>query len=173
MSHVVQPDAAVIAALMAGGMWTGEEQAGTAVPAGLGKFNAFLDPAESEMLGQKLAELVSSLGATCVLLHEEEAPDLILAHVVARELGVRAARAINRDGLIEIVGSLPSGERVLVVADAIRSERVVDALRAAVDRAGSAIVGFVVLVSTRALDAKSRPGEPAFGLVMEPGSPDE
>ena len=173
MSHITKPDAAVTAALVAGGMWSGEEQVGTDLSADLGKFNAFLDPAATEMLGRKLAGLVSSLGATCVLLQEEEAPDLILAHVVARELGVRGARAINRDGLIEIVGSLGSGEGVIVVADAIRNERVVDALRAAVDRAGSVVAGFGVLVTTRALDAKSRPGEPAFGLAMEPGSADE
>jgi hypothetical protein len=172
VKHVVQADTAVTQALTAGGMWIEGEHRGTDLGGGLGKFNALFNPASTEMLGKRLANLASSLGASCVLLKEDEPTDVILAHVVARELGLRAARAINRDGLIEIVGPLGSGERVLVVADGIRDERVVDGLRAAVDRAGSTIAGFAVLVTTRALEARTGPEEPALGLAKEPPSAD-
>lgn len=165
---MVQPDEAVIAALTKGGMWSVGEANPARETEGPGKYNAAIDPPGAEMLGKKLAATVASLGATCILLQEDEPPDLVLAHVVARELGVTAARASNRDGLIDIAGHLGPDERVLIVADAIRDERVVDALRAAVDRAGSAIAGFAVLVKTQSLEARARPDESVSFLATEP-----
>lgn len=164
---MLQQDREVTAALAKGGMWNEAGVDGAEDTHGLGKYNAFLDPAGAEKLGKMLAASVASLVATCILLQEEEPPDLILAYVVARELGLTPARAFDRDGLMGIVGRLGPDDRVLVVADAIRDERIVDALRAAVDRAGSSIVGFAVLVQTHALEAKARPEQPVYFLARE------
>jgi adenine/guanine phosphoribosyltransferase-like PRPP-binding protein len=143
-------DRDVAALLDAGGMATAD---GT--PA---KYNALADPAGAEDLARRLAEQARNLNPTVVVVWEDP-EDIVLGHVVARELGVRAVRAWNADGLVGQSSPLHAGDRALLVLDAVRDPRAVRAVQAVVDRDGGTLVGTAVLQSTEALaDPTSDPG---------------
>jgi adenine/guanine phosphoribosyltransferase-like PRPP-binding protein len=145
-------DRDVAALLDAGGMATAD---GT--PA---KYNALADPAGAEDLARRLAEQARNLNPTVVAVWEDP-EDAILGHVVARELGVRAVRAWNADGLVGQSGPLQSGDRVLLVLDAVRDPRSVLAVHGVVARDGATLVGTAVLTATDALDqARADLGDP-------------
>jgi hypothetical protein len=65
---------------------------------------------------------------------------------------VRAVRAWNADGLVGQSGPLPSGDRALLVLDAVRDPRSVLAVHGVVARDGCTLVGTAVLTATDALD---------------------
>ncbi len=139
--------------LAAGGMRPADDA--DAAPA---KYNGLADPAGAERLGQLLAERARSLEPSVVLVWEDP-EDIVLGHVVARELGVRAVRTWNADGLVGQSSPLRAGDRALLVLDAVRDPRAVRAVHAVVDRDGGSLVGTAVLRSTDALaDPTSEPG---------------
>ncbi|MFC5746268.1 hypothetical protein [Actinomadura rugatobispora] len=86
-----------------------------------------LDPSRSaeatETVGRALAEAVRAF-APEVLLTSGEGADAVLAHIVARELGVRAAPFYLEEGVIEVDAALIRGRRVvLMVARGVRPLR--------------------------------------------------
>jgi adenine/guanine phosphoribosyltransferase-like PRPP-binding protein len=107
------------------------------------------DPPGAEAIGRALAEAVRSLEPTKVLVWED-ADVNILGHVVARELGITAARALEVSGVLDLDGTI-GDDRVVVVADAIRRTSHAQAMRALSERNGGRLVGFAVLVDTPAL----------------------
>lgn len=110
---------------------------------------ALMDPTGAEALGRALAEQVKAFGPTKVLVWE--GPDVnVLGHVVARELGVTAARALDASGVLDLDGTIGQ-DRVVVIADAVRATNHVVAMRALAERNGGQLVGFGVLVGTPAL----------------------
>lgn len=92
-------------------------------------YNGMLDPAGAETLGRALAGALAAYRPTSVLIWEDP-PDLILAHVVARELSATVVRAFDADGLVGFTGTFPPEARVVLLADAFRDRRVVQALAA-------------------------------------------
>lgn len=118
----------------------------------LPKYNGLRDPAGAEQLGKLLAERARPYQPSVVLLWDD-APDVVLGHVVGRELGISAVRSYDREGLIDLDGgSLPAGSRVLLLVDAFRDAGLLRAMCNLVARARSTVVATAVLVETDVLD---------------------
>lgn len=118
----------------------------------LSKYNGLLDPAGAEALAGELARRVAERGATLVVIWED-VEDIVLGHVVARELGVPVLRAFNADGLVGHVGPLPGGARGILVTDSPRDPLASRALRALLERAGGTLLGVAALVDGGASEA--------------------
>ncbi len=125
------------------------------------KYNGLADPAGAEELGRMLAGRARSLGPTAVLLWEDPL-DVVLGHIVARELEVKRLRSYNAEGLIELIGALAPSSRVLLVTDAFREASLLLAMSNLVERHGSTVVGTAVLVETGALASAG----PVAGTVV-------
>ena len=114
----------------------------------LAPYCGLFDPPGAEAIGRALAQEVRHLEPTKVLVWED-ADVNILGHIVARELGITAARALEVSGVLDLDGSI-GADRVVVVGDAIRRTSHVQAMRALAERNGGQLVGLAVLVSTPA-----------------------
>jgi len=143
----------VPALLEAGGLsWTQPAADGGPVdPTGLSKYSALSDPDGAERLGLAVAERVRGRGANVVVIWEEP-EDAVLAHIVARELGVRTVRTWNEEGLVGHAGTLPDTPRALLLADAFRDVEPLLAMKAFVEQQGGSVVAAGVLVTTGAED---------------------
>jgi adenine/guanine phosphoribosyltransferase-like PRPP-binding protein len=130
----------------------------------LPKFDGLADPAGTERLGQLLARHAASLGADTVLLWEDPL-DIVLGYIVARELGVNALRAQNQEGLLELLGRMRAGARVLLMTDAVREPTLVRALSRLVEMHRGQLVGTAVLVETDALVAARAEAGTLLSLV--------
>jgi orotate phosphoribosyltransferase len=117
-------------------------------PLYLEKFRVLQHPAETERLCGTIAAWARSLGVETVA--GPTTGGIILAHEVARQLGVRAIYAERRESApgreFRRGFSLAPGERVLVVDDIMTTggsvQETIDAVRAA----GGAVAGLAVLV---------------------------
>jgi hypothetical protein len=160
---VGEVDTARVWRLLARGGLVGPQPEATSSEAGrpgsvaLAKYNGLADPAGTEQLGRWLAVLW------------EDPEDIALGHVVARELGVRAVRGYNAEGLVELADPLPRGSRVLVLADAFRDAGLVRAMRAIVEQHGGTVAAIAVLVDTDVLATAGAPATPVVSLVSLPG----
>lgn len=105
---------------------------------------ALRDPDGAERLGSALAEQCRSYAPTGLLTWEEP-HDLVLAHIVARTLGIGAVRAYNQDGLVAFQGTFAPTGRVLLVADTYRSAESVRALCSLAGQQGQQVVGAAAL----------------------------
>jgi adenine/guanine phosphoribosyltransferase-like PRPP-binding protein len=126
------------------------------------------DPPGAEALGRALAEKVHQLQPTKVLVWEDSDVN-ILGHIVARELGTTAARALEVSGVLDLDGTI-GADRVVVVADAIRRTSHALAMQALAERNGGQLVGYAVLVSTPALRAAT---EGATTIVLLQGEDEQ
>src|SRR5437867_6770257 len=114
----------------------------------LEKFQVLQHPADTEKLCGAIAMWARSLGVDSVA--GPTTGGIILAHEVARQLGVRAIYAERRDGApgreFRRGFALAPGERVLVVDDIMTTGGSVQETIAAVRSAGAAVSGAAVLV---------------------------
>ncbi len=114
----------------------------------LEKFQVLQHPADTERLCGAIAMWARSLGVDSVA--GPTTGGIILAHEVARQLGVRAIYAERRDGApgreFRRGFALAPGERVLVVDDIMTTGGSVQETIAAVRSAGAAVSGAAVLV---------------------------
>jgi len=124
----------------------------------LPKYSGSRDPAGAERLGAALAEAVAAVGTPRpdLVVVWQDPEDLVLGHVVARELGTAVVRFVDLDGLVGHEGSLPRNASAVVVTDAVRDPAVVRAIAAVLDRAGGSVVAVAGLVA------------PAFDLAPIP-----
>ncbi|MHB8620569.1 MAG: hypothetical protein ACYDAG_13525 [Chloroflexota bacterium] len=136
--------------LGSGGLSIHDDEGQSQTLAALPKYNGLADPAGAEELGKLLAQRARDLAPSLVLLWEDP-QDLVLGHVVARELGVPALRSYDQEGLVGLAGALPAGARVLIVGDAFRDKGVVAALRNVIEAHAGSVAGAAVLVETEAL----------------------
>lgn len=146
------------------------ESLGT-VPSGrLAKYNAMLDPAGAEILGRRLAEALARYHPTTVLIWEDS-PDLILAHITARELSATVVQAFDTDGLVGFTGAFPPAARVVLLADTFREHLVAQALALLVEQQGGAVVATAELFSASGVSHARLPGVPAIVLAhLDPAS---
>jgi adenine/guanine phosphoribosyltransferase-like PRPP-binding protein len=114
------------------------------------KYSGLADPDGAEELARELAGRVRVLAPAAVVIWEEP-EDVVLGHVVGRELGLPVVRAFDADGLVGHSAGLPDAPRVVLVTDAIRDGRVVRAAQALAAQQGGALVGTAVLIETAAL----------------------
>jgi adenine/guanine phosphoribosyltransferase-like PRPP-binding protein len=141
-----------------------DDPAAREIPVERSRYDPIDDPAGAERLGVLLAERARGARPSVVLVWEEPHQQP-LAHVVARELGVRAVRTWNADGLVGHAGSMPPAARVLIVGDAFYSDTPLQAMRAFVDQQGGTVVGVAVLLGT---GAAAEAGAELFALLPEP-----
>jgi orotate phosphoribosyltransferase len=114
----------------------------------LEKFQVLQHPADTERLCGAIASWARSIGVDSVA--GPTTGGIILAHEVARQLGVRAIYAERRDGTpgreFRRGFALAPGERVLVVDDIMTTGGSVQETIDAVRSAGGAVAGAAVLV---------------------------
>jgi orotate phosphoribosyltransferase len=114
----------------------------------LEKFQVLQHPAETERLCAAIAALARSLDVDSVA--GPTTGGIILAHEVARQLGVRAIYAERREGVpgreFRRGFALAPGERVLVVDDIMTTGGSVQETIDAVRSAGAIVAGAAVLV---------------------------
>ena len=96
------------------------------------KYNGMADPAAAEELAGELARRLRAATPSAVVVWEDP-EDVVLGHVVGRELGLPVVRAYDADGLVGHTAGLPAAPRIALVADAVRDPRVVLAARALAD----------------------------------------
>ena len=117
-------------------------------PLYLEKFQVLQHPADTERLCAAIAFWARSLGVDTVA--GPTTGGIILAHEVARQLGVRAIYAERREGAagreFRRGFALAPGERVLVVDDIMTTGGSVQETIAAVRAAGGTVAGASVLV---------------------------
>ena len=117
-------------------------------PLYLEKFQVLQHPADTERLCAAIAFWARSIGVDSVA--GPTTGGIILAHEVARQLGVRAIYAERREGAagreFRRGFALSPGERVLVVDDIMTTGGSVQETMAAVRAAGGIVVGASVLV---------------------------
>lgn len=103
------------------------------------------DPHGAEQLAVELARRCQDHRPTCLVIWERP-HDLILAHCVAREMGVAAVRTYDSDGLVGLEGDFPAaGGRVLLLADTFTSAESVRAMRAVAEQHGQEVVAAAAL----------------------------
>lgn len=85
---------------------------GKPIPSGGG--DPFLDPSGVEQIGADLAALVGDETPDRVMVWAYS-DAVLLAHVVARELGVTIVRGVEGAGVIDVEGRLGEGERVIIL----------------------------------------------------------
>lgn len=116
-----------------------------------GVFDPFRDPIVTDQIGQDLAHRMRGLDPNVVCVWEEPA-DMILAHVVARELGLGWVRCVNSDGLAAIIGPLPRSPRAALVSSVALGIQTIRAIQNLLAVHGGGLVGVGVLVGTEQLD---------------------
>lgn len=136
--------------------------------AAVDKYNGMADPAGAEELGSELAARLRDRAPDAVVVWEDP-EDVVLGHVVARELGISMVRAYDADGLVGTNGNLPPDPRIALVADAVRDPRVVRAARALAGREGGSLVATAVLVDSAALEAVVTEAGEVIALTPRPG----
>ena len=133
-------------------------------PLYLEKFQVLQHPADTERLCAAIAFWARSIGVDSVA--GPTTGGIILAHEVARQLGVRAIYAERREGAagreFRRGFALSPGERVLVVDDIMTTGGSVQETMAAVRAAGGIVVGASVLVDRSG--GAARPEVPLHSL---------
>jgi adenine/guanine phosphoribosyltransferase-like PRPP-binding protein len=158
-------EARVVELLGRGGGGTGEDAPGGRAA----KYNGLADPAGAEELAGLLVERLHAIGPTVIVVWEDP-EDVVLGHVVGRELGLPVVRAYDADGLVGHSAGLPVAPRVALVADAIRDPRVILAARAVAEREGGSLVATAALVGTQQLASVSDEAGEVIVLVETPAA---
>ena len=114
------------------------------------KYSGLADPDGAEELGRELAGRIRDLAPAAIVIWEEP-EDVVLGHVVGRELGLPVVRAFDADGLVGHSAGLPDAPRAVLVTDAVRDGRVVRAAQALAEQQGGALIGTAVFIETPAL----------------------
>ncbi len=113
---------------------------------GLPKYNGLADPVGAEVLGSELATLLGDLQASVVIVWEN-VEDVVLGHIIGRQLGVPVIRTYDEEGLAVSAVPIPAGSQGILVSDALRDGQVIKATDALLRRAGGRLVSVAVLVS--------------------------
>lgn len=129
-------------------------------------YNGMFDPAATETLGRAVAGALAPFRPTSVLVWENP-PDLMLAHVVARELSATVVRAFDTDGLVDFTGTFPDDARVALLADVFRSQRIVEALAALVRQQRGTPAAIAQLFTVPGAADVDLPGVPAVILTRD------
>ena len=116
----------------------------------MGSYCSLFDPAGAEALGRRLAEALKPHTPTLVIIWED-VENSVLAHIVARELGVKALRVVDASGVLDFDGAFGSADRAVIVADAFRTDFPINAMRALTEQHGGRVVALGALMSTPAL----------------------
>lgn len=129
-------------------------------------FSALLDPRGADALVRQLAEQLGEYHPSRIVVWED-LENSVLAYIVARELGVAAVRVVDASGVLDYDGTFTRGDRVAIVADAIRSPQPLNAIRSLSEQHGAQVVVIGVLLATPALDEAA--GQVPVVTLWSPG----
>ncbi|WP_329238089.1 hypothetical protein OG417_35205 [Actinoallomurus sp. NBC_01490] len=113
------------------------------------------DPKRTERVGAALAERLRPHEPAFVVCWDTS-EDVVLAHVVARELGADLLLANEIEGIVALEYALPDGATVVLVAESLDSPTAVAGLAGVVDHAKARVAavatahGRVEVAGTRA-----------------------
>ncbi len=116
----------------------------------MGSYCSLFHPVGAEALGLRLAEALKPHSPTLVVTWDD-IENSVLAHIVARELGVGALRVVDASGVLDFDGAFGEADRAVIVADAFRSGFAINAMRALTEQHGGQVVAFAALMSTPVL----------------------
>jgi uncharacterized circularly permuted ATP-grasp superfamily protein len=122
------------------------------------------DPAGADLLGRTLAERLRGRSVQSVVIWEDG--DLVLAHVVARELGALVGVGFDDGGLARLAEPLRSEAVTVIIADAFRTDSVPRTLAGLISSAHASLVAACCLVATESLDVLD-PGVARVALADE------
>lgn len=100
---------------------------------------AFTEPTRVERVGTSLAEQLRQLQPSVVGCWDSS-EDAVLAHVVARELGISTRPAVEIEGIVSLLRPVREGGRVVLVAESF-APRSLAALAGVMRHAGATVVG--------------------------------
>lgn len=109
------------------------------------------DPARTERVGSGLAARLSGQGITTVVCWDTS-EDAVLAHVVARELGVGLRLANEVEGIITLERPLPDDAVVGLVGEELTARTAVSGLAGVARHSGARVIA-VATVATPAIVA--------------------
>lgn len=138
--HETSSEAAVIAAL---------ENVGTARDSYGLTLNATLSPAAIETIGTALASRLRDSRPQAIAVWRTT-DDVVLAHVVARELGAIVVNAVELEGAVSVEPAT-AGLRVALLATAWDKPNRITAGRAVVTAAGATVTAIAAVFGTAAL----------------------
>lgn len=98
------------------------------------------DPGQCRAVAASLAESLANTNPDLVLTWENT-PDVVLAHAIAHDLGISVARAVEVEGLVELIDPVDERQRVVLLAVQFPTDASLTALRSLVSAAGATIVG--------------------------------
>ena len=113
--------------------------------------SVFHEPATVEAAGRALAARVSHFRPESVL-SSDQWRDVLLAHVVARQLGARTKHIYDAQGTVELSDPLMPGARCILVAPAFEQPHGVRAALAAVRYHRGEVVAVACIRRTHVLD---------------------
>jgi len=116
----------------------------------VGSYSGLFDPPSAELLGRRLADALRPHRPTLVVVWEH-IENSVLAHIVARELGVSALRVVDASGVLDYDGTFGISDRAVIVADAFRSDFPITAMRALTEQHGGQVAAFGAIMNTPAL----------------------
>ncbi|MFI6481421.1 hypothetical protein ACIBH1_26060 [Nonomuraea sp. NPDC050663] len=138
-------------------MPTQVEEALATLLRGQEKADVLTHPAAVEEAGRALAARIAGLEPDVLALWDG-AEDAVLGHVVARALGVSCVAAVEESGVLEFTTRLPEGARVVLLADAFRTGKELNALLGLVRHRHGLPVAAASLVTTPVLEAYAAGG---------------
>jgi adenine/guanine phosphoribosyltransferase-like PRPP-binding protein len=115
------------------------------------RLNLLHDPAATEVVGQWIAGEVRPYEPDCVVVWDEPQA-VVLAYVVARELGCAAVRAVEAEGLVELVDAPSPARSAVLVADEFAAENSLAALAGLAERHGLRVVAVAAATRSEPLD---------------------
>lgn len=116
-----------------------------------GARSAFHEPATVEAAGKALAARVAHLRPE-VVLNSDQWRNVLLGHVVARELEARTTHIYDAQGTVELSEPLSPGARCILVAAAFEQPNSVRAALAVVAYHGGEVVAVGCLSRTQVLE---------------------
>jgi len=126
--------------------------------------SSFHEPATVEAAGKALAARVSHLRPELVLTSDEWR-DVLLGHVVARQLGARTTHVYDAQGTVELSGPLTPGVRCILVAPAFVQPNSVRAALGAVRHHRGEVVAVACVSTTHVLEQEVPVGLPVIDLA--------
>lgn len=128
--------------------------------------STFHDPVAVEAAGQAVAARLSHLRPE-VVLSSDHWRDVLLGHVVARELGARTTHIYDAQGTVELSEPLTAGARCLLVGAVFEHLNSVRAALAAVDYQGGEVVAVGCLSRMEVLEQELSADLPLIDLSRD------
>jgi enamine deaminase RidA (YjgF/YER057c/UK114 family) len=116
----------------------------------MAKYRPLSDPQGAVSIAELLARASEELSPTVVVAWED-VDDVLLAFAVGAQLRIPVVRAFDVEGLVRLSGEIPSQPRAVLVTDAIREDKAIEALKTVFAQMGGTLAGVTSIVHLDAL----------------------